>query len=166
MSLGERLQAMRVQVSTPNHEMSAALHGRDGIALSFAPGWYEQCRDTDLERGLRSLAKLLWVARTREYWRILSRHSGRPITAESPAISPRDITYRENRDGLVATASTPDGRIVFSVEGMRSWTVLIRPGTVHTLSEHEFIAAVERTVSELIQDQYRKIAQLKDSIYG
>ncbi|MEV4277162.1 hypothetical protein [Actinoplanes xinjiangensis] len=166
MTLGEQLQSMRVRVTTPRHEMCAELHGHGEILLSFAPGWYDQCGEPDLERKLESLAKLLWAARMREYWRIFSRHTGRPITSESPAVSPRDFAYRENRERLTATASSPDGRIALSVEGMRSWTVSIRRGTVEALDEPQFITAVTRAASELIQDQYQKIAQLKDSLYG
>lgn len=157
---------MRVRVATPYQEMSAELHGRDGITLSFARGWYDQCREPDLERKLQSLATLLWVARMREYWRIFSRHSGESVTAESPPISPRDFRYREAREKLVATGSSPDGRVTISAEGMRIWTVSIRPGTVDTLSEHEFAAAVAHAAAELIQDQYQQIAQLKNSLYG
>jgi hypothetical protein len=143
----------------------AELSGRSQVTLSFAPDWYGRCTDSELAHKLSSMSSRLWVARMREYWTVRSRDAGEIITGEVKPISPRAIAYREARNALVARGRSGDGRVSIAVEGMRSWTVTVAPGTVRALDEHEFAAAAGEAAAALIQDQYQKVAMLKAEIY-
>ncbi|GII21758.1 hypothetical protein [Planosporangium mesophilum] len=163
--LADRIHAMQVRASTPDGRVTTALRHRSEVTLAFAPGWYDRCDERDLERRLAALASLLWVARTREYWRTVSDVTGDDATHEEKPVSPRDVKFAEAREALVARGSSADGRVCLSVEGMRRWTVRVAPGTVRALDEHEFGSAVGQAAAELIEDQFSKIARLKYKIY-
>jgi len=164
--LRDRIQAIHVRVSAPDGAITAELANRTQLTLSFARGWYDRCDEGDLERRLGSLATLLWTARMRQYWEVRSQDAGERITHEPKPISPRAVAYREAREALVAHGRSADDRVSVSVEGMRHWTVRVQRGTVRAVDEYEFAAAAGQAATELIQDQYRKIAALKLEIYG
>ncbi|GAA2471298.1 hypothetical protein [Winogradskya humida] len=164
--LADRIQAMRVRASTPDGSITADLTDRDRLTLHFPQGFYELCTESDLERRLTHLASLLWVARTREYWRTFSDHTGQQITGEDTPISARDIDWRTERDEIIARGYSPDGRIAVKAVGMRQWQVDIAPGTVRALDERQFTAAVAQAATELVQDQFAKIAALSNKYYG
>jgi hypothetical protein len=164
--LRESIDAIQVRVSAPDNAITAELANRTRLTLSFAPGWYDRCDESDLERRLSALATLLWTGRMRQYWEVRSRDAGERITGEPKPISPRAVAFREARETLVAHGRSADGRISVSVEGMRRWTVRVQSGTVRAIDETEFAAAAGQATAELIQDQYRKIAALKLTIYG
>ncbi|MGA5305434.1 hypothetical protein ACPCHT_36430 [Nucisporomicrobium flavum] len=164
--LADRVDSMRVRVSTPDGAITAELYDRSKLTLTFLQGWYDLCDDSDLERRLATLAQLLWVARTREYWRTFSDVAGETVTGEDTPVSARDLDWRAERDELVARGYSPDGRIAVKAVGMRQWEVHISPGTVRALSEHEFAEAAAQAAGELINDQFAKIAELSNKYYG
>jgi hypothetical protein len=164
--LRDEVRAIHVRVSSPDGAIEAELTDRTQMTLSFARGFYDRCDESDLERRLGALATLLWTARMRRYWEVLSQDAGERITGEPKPISPRAVAYREARDALVANGRSADSRVSLSVEGMRRWTVRVQPGTVRAIDEYAFAAAAGEAATELIQDQYRKIAALKLEIYG
>jgi hypothetical protein len=164
--LGERIWAIHVRVSLPDGAIEAELADRTRMTLSFARGWYDRCDEADLERRLVAVATLLWTARMRRYWEVLSQDAGERITGEPKPISPRAVAYCEARDALVAYGRSADGRVSISVEGMRRWSIRVQPGTVRALDEYEFAVSAGEAAAELIEDQYRRIGALKLEIYG
>jgi hypothetical protein len=164
--LRDRIEAIHVRVSSPDGAITAELANRTQMRLSFAPGWYDRCDESDLERRLSALATLLWTGRMRKYWVVLSQDAGERIIGESKPISPRAVAYREARDKMVAKGRSADGRVSVSVQGMRQWTIQVQRGTVRAIDENAFVAAAGQAATELIQDQYRGIAALKLKIYG
>ncbi|GID91351.1 hypothetical protein ACFQFC_10855 [Amorphoplanes digitatis] len=162
----DRIDTMLVRASTPDGAIAGELRDRDRLTLTFRQGWYDLCDDHDLERRLAVLANLLWVSRTREYWRAFSDVTGQTVTGEDRPISARDVDWRAERDELVARGYSADGRISVKAVGMRQWEVHIAPGTVRGLSEHEFAAAAAQAAGELINHQFAQIAALSNKYYG
>ncbi|MDT5040467.1 MAG: hypothetical protein QOE51_1452 [Actinoplanes sp.] len=164
--LRDRIRAIYVRASSPDDAITAELTGRNRVTMSFARGWYDRCDETELERKLSSVATLLWTARMRRYWEVRSADAGVRISGEPKPIGPRAVAYHQARDALVAHGRSADGRVSAVVEGMRRWTIQVRRGTIREIDEHEFAAAAGQAAAELIQDQYRKIAALKLTIYS
>lgn len=165
-SLRKQLDSLHVRVVTPDGSITTELRGRFHLRLAFAPGWYDRRTDEEIADKLTTLARLLWVARTREFWRILSADSGEHLTGEERAIGARAVMYREERAALVAEGRSANSQVAIKAKGMRSWAIDVLPGTVRTHDEHAFAAMVVQAGTELIQEQYRKIAQLKARVYG
>ncbi|MGI5215514.1 hypothetical protein [Plantactinospora sp. CA-290183] len=163
--LAERLDNMYVRVASPAGNIVAELSGRTDVRLSFSAESYRYLNERELERQLVGLGKLLWAARTREYYAAVSEAFGETVTGEPPPIGPRDVEFHEARDELVAEGRS-DGTIQVSVRGMQVWTVRIADGTVRRLTEQEFAARVQEAAGQLIRDQFRKIGLLKAKIYG
>lgn len=164
--LADQIDAMRVRASTPDGGITAELRDRDQLTFIFREGLYDLCDDGDLERRLALLANLLWVARTREYWRVFGEVTGDYSTGGDKPVSARDADWRTERDELVATGSSADGRIKVRAVGMRRWEVNIRPGTVRALDERQFALAASQAAGELIRDQLAKVAALSHKYYG
>jgi len=152
--------------SSPDGQATVRIHGRSTISFSLAPGVYERTAEPDMERRLTQLARLGFVARMRAYYALRSQGFGQTYTKEAPAVSPRDRQYVDERSRIIASGSSPDGRIQVTVAGMEFWTVDIQPGTLSTLDEASFCAAVSSAAREVVQDQFRQIRRLKDEIYG
>ncbi len=163
--LADGLDNMRVHASTPGGSISAELHGRSDVRVSFAPGYYRRVERSDLEAHLASLAKLLWVARMREYYELRSEATGERITGEPPAISPRDVDYDRQREGLLAEGASADGAVYISVLGMKTWTVRVTTQALNSLREDEFAARLGEAAALLISDHRRQVRELKMKIY-
>jgi hypothetical protein len=165
--LADRVDGMRIRVSTPDGGLTAELHDRDQLSLTFRDGLYRLFdHEADLERRLSTLATLLWVARTREYARIYSDVTGDDSTGEDKPMGVRDVEWRVEREDLEATGSSSDGRIAVRVKGMREWRVTIRAGTLRALDEKQFVAAVGEAAGGLIRDQFAKLVALSNKYYG
>lgn len=164
MGITERVEQMIVRVEAPSRSVSAQMHGRNDVSVSFAPGFYHRAAEHEMEAQLGQVGKLLWAARTREYNRIISDEHQQTIE-ESRPISQRDVEFYSKRDSLVAHGSSSDGLVQLSVRGMRDWKVKVEPDALRRLREDEFAAQVAVAARELIADQQAKIRELKVSIY-
>jgi hypothetical protein len=87
--LADRIDRMRVRASTPDGGITAELRDRDQLSLTFREGLYPLLDDAGLGRRLAVLANLLWVARTREYWRIYGDVTGDYSIGEDPPADAR-----------------------------------------------------------------------------
>lgn len=163
--IADRLDGMRVSAEVAGSALAARLDGRTGVSLSFRPGVYQRVNERELERELTNLARLLWVARTREYYAIVSDVTGEVRTREGRAVTQRDLDFFAARGELIAEGRSSDGRITIKVQGMQVFRVQIVPGTVRALTEGEFVERVGEAGGELIRDQLRKVRELKLSIY-
>lgn len=167
--LADRLDSMRVRASAPAGDIVAELHNRTEVNLSFAPGSYHRYRRNgrqELERQLAALAKLLWAARMREYYRALSEALEETVAGEARPVSRRDMDYYAGREHVVAEGHSSDGRLHLMVRGMQTWTVQIANGTLEALTAEQFAEHVRAAAGELIRDQFAKIRELKQEFYG
>ena len=164
--LADRVDGMRVRVTTADGGITAELHDRDQLALTFREGLYPLFDDGELERRLATVATQLWAARTREYWRIFGDVTGDYSTGEDKPVTARDTEWRAERDELEATGSSADGRVTVRVAGLRRWQVTLRPGTVRALDEGQFALAVGEAAGGVIRDQFTKLAELSGKHYG
>jgi hypothetical protein len=164
--LADRIDRMRVRASTPDGGITAELRDRDQLSLTFREGLYPLLDDAELGRRLAVLANLLWVARTREYWRIYGDVTGDYSTGEDPPADARDLAWRDERDELVATGSSAGGHITVRVIGMRRWRVTVGAGTVRALDELQFTRAAGEAAGGLIREQFAGLAALSHRHYG
>lgn len=165
MGITQRVDQMMVRVSSPGGSIFAEIHGRDEVRLSFAPGYYYRVDKPDMETQLSTVGRLLWVARMREYYRIISDQTGQTITGDVRAESFLDTQFYEQRARLVAEGRSTDGRIHIQVRGLTTWTVRITDGTLNDLSPEEFAASAASAAAELIHDQHAKVRELRVQTY-
>ena len=165
MALFNTLAQLEAKAATPDERVFVEILGKTGVRVSFAPGYYEQASDVELERQFTRLAKLAFVERMRAYYRIRSEAFGREVTRESPPAGERDERFVDERSKLVATGTGAGGRIAVSVVGMTHWTVRVSPGTHRALSEADFCRGMAEAGQSLLTDQFSQIRKLKHEIY-
>lgn len=170
ISLGPRshhsLDDLEASATTPAGNATLWLRGRDQASFSLAPGRYERSTDADLSRQLTQLARLAFAAWTRAYFQLRSRDFGERVAREPAPMGARDREYDELRGRLVATGSSPDGRVRVTAAGLEHWVVEVEPGTVDSLDEASFCAAVGAAARDVLVDQFRQVRRLKDEVYG
>lgn len=163
--LSGRVAELSVRVTSPNGQLSAELKGYSEITPSFAAGTYRYYDESSLEDDIAKVASLLFAARTKAYFDIMSESFGSPMNGELPALSSRDRDFDTARAELVAEGRSPDGNIVISARGLRSWSVHIARGSVRRLTESEFVEQLAGAARSLVQHQMDLIRELKDDIY-
>lgn len=164
--LSDRLDAMEIVVTSPSGGVQARLTGRTQVSIAFAAGSYRRYTEEKLAGALVHVARLLWAARTREYYAARSAAAGELIVGESPARTPSDHAFERDRTRLVAEGASADQRVRVSVRGMQDWTIRITAGTVRALTEDQFAACVAEAADDLIADQLAKIRLLKEEHYA
>jgi len=160
------INSLDVTVATPDEKAYGRVRGRREVSVWFAPGYYDAATESDLQRQLTRLGRLLFAARMREYYRLRSLAFRRTVTKESPPATDRDREFVGRRDELVAEGSSPDGQIRVSAVGMQNWTVSIEPGLSRTRDEQSFLADLATAANALVDDQFAKIRELKYDVYA
>lgn len=159
------VNSLDVTVSTPDDQAFGRVRGRTEVSIWFAPGWYARADDAEVARQLQRLGRLLFAARTREYYRLRSQAFRRTVTREAAPTTEQDRRYVEQRASLVAQASALDGRFRVSATGMAHWAVQLAPGTVAAVDEATFCAAVSAAGHALVEDQFAQVRALKQAVY-
>jgi len=158
----DRLQHVRVRVTSPNGAVSAELLAGSEFRLSFSRNYCHRTAERELEEQCAQLCRLMWVAQTREVERIIADSGGQALAAAGS----RDLEYLRRRGEIVAEGRSSDGRVeVTASQGMRHWTVSIRDGTLRALAEDEFIARAAEAAAAVIRDQTDKVILLKRRAY-
>ena len=164
--LADRLDDLRVRVIAPNGALSAELRGGEELRLEFQPGYYYQADEREIEPQLTALCRLLWVAQTRAFEKIIADEGGETLTAARAREAP-DIEYFQRLEELVARGSSADGRVaVTASRGMQDWTVKIQEGTLRALHEGEFATRAAEAAAAVIRDQFDQVLQLKQQVYN
>ena len=143
------------------HDLRA--HAR---AVLPGPGYYEWVTVPDLEIQLTRLAKLLFVARMKEYYKARSRDFEMEVTKESPPVSARDHEYVRARAALAVEGVGGGGAVRITAVGMDSWAVRLEPDVKQRLDEQSFCDAVSDAATELVTLQFAGVKALKREIYG
>ena len=148
----DRLDSLTIEAATPDGTAFAHLRGRSDIGVSLAPGYYAHATEDRLAQRLAQLGRLLWVARTREYYRLKSEQLGRTVRGEGRPADARQAARREARDAIVATGESDDGLVSLSAVGLFQWSAVVAPGTVRGVPEEAFTAACGQAGSRLVED--------------
>jgi hypothetical protein len=160
------LAELRAAAATPDERAFATISERTHVRFSLAPGYYEWATVPDLEMQLTRLAKLLFVARMKEYYQARSRDFSMEVTKESPPVSARDHEYVRARAALAVEGVAAGGAVRITTLGMESWAVRLAPEVKQRLDEQAFCDAVSDAATELVTLQFAGVKALKREIYG
>jgi hypothetical protein len=167
--LADRLGALVVRAASADGKITATVRGNgEKIVVAFLPGSYQQYTESDLARQLSGLATRAWARR--------KRAEDETIAALCPdALGPADDgiefgrerrAYRQRLERLGAGGMSSGGRIRVASRGLVRWKFVIAAGTVRTLSEGRFLAALEAAVDDLLTRYQAMVLELRDEIYG
>lgn len=155
---GKAVEDMRVSASLDDDRLFAEVRGWYDVHVVVADGYAEQVSDAEMAEKVTRLARLLFVARTREYYRLMDVH-----------LQPDPLALRRMRDGFekavedgqaVGTAAGGDLEIV-SI-GMRHFDVTIQPGTCTRLGSEGLGSALSLAANGMVAAWLQVLADHKE----
>ncbi|MFI1992064.1 hypothetical protein [Actinoplanes sp. NPDC020271] len=156
------IESIVVGASAPGGGVHGEYRGTGAFDLYFSTGFYGRVSESELERRLEQVARLLWTGFTRRK-RAVHDELGIHELDDDPG---RDRVFYDERERIVAAGASDDGRISVSVEGMCQWRVVVTDGTVRTLAERDFLAGLGTAARRLVEDQSRQIMELRERVYA
>lgn len=126
---GRAMDAMHIDVSTPNGQLFASVRGWYDVHIGIYPGYAERVGDRETAHQLTQLVRLLCVARQRRYHALVEEYLSPPPGPESA----RSRAFRERQDQTTVTGRSADGAVTFTTTGLSSFDCRLEPGSVDRL---------------------------------
>lgn len=158
--LADRLDTLFVKAATPDGTTLIELRGHTDVRISFAPGYYSYSSESRIAAKLQTAARLLWVARMKEYFRAYSEATGRDVRGEQ-IDSENAQAFQDLRLKIVARGESDGGVVAVVAAALWDWTVSIAPGAVAQIDESEFCRLAGQAGQRLIEDQYRQLRDVR-----
>ena len=152
------LHSLGAEAATPDGTTFGRVHGISKVEIWFAPGYYQHANDARIADKLEQLGRLLWTARTKEYYRHKSEKLNRLIRGESRPETPAQERRRDARNNIVAIGRSADGLGELESIGLFQWRATIATGTVPRVDEAEFTRACGEAAERLVEQHVNKLA--------
>lgn len=159
--LADRLDNIRVRANPPGMDVEAELRNRNEFTLSFGESVYEFIDHSALERGLASVARLLYAGWVRQYQEAIAE-----TNLDTDPKDQHDLNFREETRAIESCGESSDGRVAFSAVGMDDFTARIKQGTLRELDDREFAARASEAATLLVEDYMAQTTVLKMRYYG
>lgn len=134
------MSTVTVSAYSTDREMRGTLAGRGEVTLEFRAQAYERYDETVLAERLSELLERL-AAGQREGHRRRALAKGLEVDTE-PHWDASLRRFREERDRLPVSWTSPSGDVRMACQGLRNWRVSIRPGATRRLHEGGFTTQV------------------------
>lgn len=159
--VGDRLDNLRVETSSPDGQVTGVLRPPSELAIAFSYDRYRHYTERDLEHQLSVLVEQLWTEYREARLAAVVEATGRSAGEDTPwdANSRR---YRAERDESRYEGMS-NGRSVFvRSTGLLRWRFVIRDGALHALGEAALAADVASGYAALMRDCHQKLNRLRD----
>lgn len=154
---GKAVEAMRVTATAGGDALFAEMNGWYAVRVAVAPGHAEKAGDAEMSAQVARLARRLFVARTREYYRLMEIH-----------MQPNPIMLRRARDefeGAVedrqASGYAVGGAVEVTSVGMRHFVIHLEPGTCARLGSEGLAAALTSAANDMVAAWLQVLAEHK-----
>ncbi|HEY8471739.1 MAG TPA: hypothetical protein VIL37_03780 [Natronosporangium sp.] len=152
--------------TSPDGNITAELRAGEPRQLSFRPAAYESYTESALAHQLSRLGELLYVGHERAVRRVMDDVGLHRPTDPAEARDETQRRFLQELRKISATGKGPQGLVRFEVAGMASWHCEITTGTLHQLTEPEFVAEATAAGRELLRASRYEKALLKNEFYG
>lgn len=143
---GRAVEAMHVTASAADDRLFAEIDGWYAVRVAVRAGHAEETDDGELATQVSRLARRLFVARTREYYRLMDVY-----------LEPNPVTLRrvrEDFEGSVqdrqASGFADGGAVEVTAVGMRHFVVVLEPGTGARLGSEGLGAALTAAANDMV----------------
>lgn len=160
----DRLGQLAVTASSPDGGIGAEVRADDYVRVWFTAGAYRRYSASALSHQLGRLASLLWTNYRRAYLDALDTHLGG--LRDDGDERPEERTFWERLEQLVARGASDNGEVQVTSRALVSWEFKIDEGLIRSLSEAEFVAALNAATSDLLADYRARLALLRDEVLG
>jgi DNA-binding protein YbaB len=159
---GRAVDAMHVTATAAGDALYAEVDGWYAVRVTVAPGHAEHADDGELAVQLTQLARRLFVARTREYYRLMDLH-----------LQPNPVSLRRSRDRLEAavedrqaTGYAEGGAVEVTSIGMKEFVVQLQPGTGARLGSEALGAALTTAANDMVAAWLLVLADYKMQLWS
>lgn len=154
------LHNLEAEAATPDGTTFGRVHGISRVEIWFAPGYYQYANNARVAAKLEQLGRLLWTARTKEYFSYKSQKLGRTIRGEGRPQSAAHERRREARNNIVARGRSSDGLVELESIGLFHWKATIASGTVPRVDEAEFVRACGEAAEQLVEQHVTQMQRV------
>jgi hypothetical protein len=159
---GKAVEAMHVTATAAGGALFGEVNGWYAVRVTVAAGHAEQTDDLEMATQLGRLARSLFVARTREYYRLMDIH-----------LQPNPISLRRSRDRLEeavedrqVTGTAEGGAVEVTSIGMKEFVVQLRPGTCASLGSERLGAALTTAANQMVAAWLLVLADHKRQLWS
>ncbi|SEB59878.1 hypothetical protein SAMN04489844_0639 [Nocardioides exalbidus] len=159
---GRAVDAMHVSASTAGDALFAEINGWYAVRVGIAPGHAERTSDAEMAAQVTQLARLIFVARTREYYRLMDVH-----------LQPNPVSLRRTRDHLESsvedkqvTGYAAGGAVEVTSIGMKQFVIQLQPGTCERLGSDGLGAALTTAANEMVAAWLLVLADYKKQLWS
>lgn len=159
---GKAVEAMHVIATAADGALVAQVDGWYAVRVTIAAGYAEQTGDDEMAAQVTRLARSLFVARTREYYRLMDLH-----------LQPNPVSLRRSRDRLEAgvedrqaTGHAEGGAVEVTSIGMKQFVVRLQPGTCARLGSDGLGAALTTAANQMVAAWLKVLADYKRQLWS
>lgn len=156
--VSDSLSRMEVRVTSADGNIQARLAKRGKVDIGIRDGHYGKYSDSGLATQLSDVLTKLGSGYRGAMDKILEADLGRPVE-RGENWDARQRRYLAERREIEARGVSPKQCFRTKLHNLSSWTAEVKPGTIASLKEAEFIAevrsAVNATLNDFSKEEYR-----------
>lgn len=159
---GKAVDAMHVTATAAGDALFAEINGWYAVRVAVSAGHAEQTSDAEMAAQVTQLARRLFVARTREYYRLMEIH-----------LQPNPVMLRRSRDKLEGAVDdrqvsgyAAGGAVEVTSIGMKHFVVHIEPGTCASLGSDGLGAALTTAANDMVAAWLQVLADYKRQLWS
>lgn len=160
-TLSDKIDNMTIRVTSPDGNIMAKLHNLYSVRISFRPGSYPSYDADGLTSQLAALLTTVWETR-RTTVRDLFADDGGLEPLREPHWDANRRRFREGLRNLRLRGASIGGLVKVRSTGMASFECRIKPGSLDSLTENQFVAEFNTALRALEADRRHQTAKLKD----
>lgn len=159
---GKAVEAMHVTATAAGDALFAEINGWYAVRVAVAPGHAERTDDVEMAAQVTQLARRIFVARTREYYRLMEIH-----------MQPNPVMLRRARDDFEGTVEdrqasgyAAGGAVEVTSIGMKQFVIHLEPGTCVRLGSEGLGAALTAAANDMVAAWLQVLADYKRQLWA
>ncbi|WP_224275262.1 hypothetical protein [Nocardioides lacusdianchii] len=159
---GMAVDAMHVTATAADDALFGEMNGWYAVRVTVRSGHAERTDDAEMAAQVTQLARRLFVARTREYYRLMEVH-----------LQPNPVSLRRSRDHLEGSVEdkqvsgyADSGAVEVTSIGMKEFIVQLQPGTCARLGSDGLGAALTSAANEMVAAWLLVLADYKQQLWS
>lgn len=165
-NIRDRLNAMAIQVLTPDGNVLCKLTGKNAFDLKFRSDSFYNYRAASLNRQLSAAITQLYVSYGEERRGILMEAGFSFYDPEKPHWNKRTREFNSKRDGLTYEGRSLSGSVLVTSSGWRQFNVSIDDSSLEQMETDDFVAEVKEAMADLYIDHRIAERMIKREVYG
>lgn len=162
----DRVNAIKVQVVSPDNNIHVVLQGEGDITVEFRPKSYPQYSERGLEHQIERAATLVYTGYYKAYGHLMNEFDRNLKRGPDDARDPTEREYLTDRAELQVVGATERKAVRVKATGLYRWECRIAEGTLAELSEQEFLDELHGAIRNFLARYRTRMSVLFAKHYG